>query len=166
MKKIILTMLLVGVFATYGYSQASVSHRVIIEIQNKVDIRVKPSTILRTNFLINNSEEQEQGQELIQAGIFQVQATNEWLVQAKPSTPEFSYSGSYAGVTMSTDLLQIKNSKASNFLSLSDEGVVLVNGRSGNFESNEFGIDYKFKPNSIYPPGIYSLDVALTVSNP
>ncbi|SOE20478.1 hypothetical protein SAMN06298216_0968 [Spirosomataceae bacterium TFI 002] len=166
MKRILISTLFVVVTSICGFGQAAVTHTVTINIQNKVDIRVKPSTTLNTNFSLETVAEQEEGKEILQAGIFQVQATNNWLVQAKSTSPQFSYAGSEPSVVMSTSLLKIKNSNATDFLSLSDEGVVLVNGYSGDYESNEFGIDYKFEPNSLYPPGVYSLDIALTVSNP
>lgn len=166
MKKIFKTAILVVASSVYGFGQATVSHTITIEIQNRVDIRVKPSTTLNTNFVLDNMEEHKEGIEVLQAGIFQVQSTGDWLVQAKSNSNHFNYSGDQEGINMSTSLLKIKNNSASDFLSLSEQGMILVNGSSGDFSSNEFAIDYKFEPNLAFPSGIYSVEVALTVSNP
>ena len=145
-------------------TKAQVAQRVSIVIPEIAEIRLKPGSESNIELEFKDSDDLEKGITLNKANTYQVKCNSKWIVSMKASKPFFSSSLEEEGISL--DVLSVKESKSPTFMTLNQKGIDLNSGNPGNFGgTNEFSIDYQASLNRDYPPGMYSMDVLLTVTS-
>ncbi len=163
MKKLLITIF--SLLGSYG-AMGQTSHQVVIHIPKSTAIRLKPSTIETTDFNFNTVEKLNSGITRYSAGTYEIRANDQWVVTAKAMSPFFTNSGTSSSVDMPCSVLEIQEGNlSSDFATMTVAEQTIVSGNSGDFgEQNEFNINYKANPGLSYGPGIYVMNVLLTVS--
>jgi hypothetical protein len=150
------------------YAQSSVSHTVILNIPKIASIRLTPDSEQNLTYGFNSAEKMQNGITQQEAVSYQIRSNAKWVVQVHALNPTFSYEGESIDPQIPVKLLKIRKSLSEKgFIPLGTEQITLAKGERGDFgNNNEVKIDYQFSPEFDFPRGTYSMDVALTISNP
>ena len=150
-----------------GVAQAQVaSHTVNLIISPSVQLKsISGNDATTLNFV--SAEDVIGGITQTEAGSYEVRANTNWVVTAKASSAFFKTSVSGDDSEIPSSILYIKANKGeeAEFLPLSMDGIALQSGgKPSKDRDNTFSVDYMAQPGIDASPGIYSIDVLLTVT--
>lgn len=163
MKRIALTVLVIGFLAGIGFAQITVSHSVKIIAHPILDLKLENASV-SPEFNFRTISDYENGIEKTQAASLKIKANRPWILNVKAGTESFQTSGNQNSSIRSSALI-IKKSGSSENIALTSFDQAISNGSAGGIDKNKVVLDYKADPGFIGPDS-YIIELTYTLTAP